>query len=227
MTGLEMKEYFVTELTQWLKKARIDSKDIYYWLNSAQDAFIDKRFAEGDYNLTRRVTEDLRPLFVKDSNVATTYVGEIIDGYYCDEAALPADHLFLVSVRATTALTSSPAQTVGVIRTGTDAKKKIIRIVQSDDVYRLLEDPFHSPKKRSGIGDSTEGDFHVYTDGTFVVTSIIFDYIKEPTAISDSGNSDLPDFVHNDIVTQAVSLFLNKEEEVAQKHQTQSLEKLT
>jgi len=227
MTGLEMKEYFVTELTQWRKPARIDSKDIYYWLNSAQDAFIEQKFGEGDFNRTRRITEDLRPLFVKDASVATTYVGEIIEGFYCDEAVIPTANLFLVAARATTALTSSPAQTVGVVRAGTDAQKKLIRIVQSDDVYRLLDDPFHAPHKRNGIGDSTEGDFHVYTDGTFVVTSIIFDYIKEPTAISDSASSDLPDFVHNDIVTQAVSLFLNKNEEVFTKHQDQSLEKLT
>jgi hypothetical protein len=227
MTGPEMKEYFVTELTQWRKKPRIDSKDIYYWLNFAQDAFIEARFADGDFNRTRRVTEDLRPLFVKDSSQPATYVGEILEGFHCDEATLPADHLFLVAVRAVTLSTSAPEQTVGVVRSGSSPKTKIVKIVQSDDVYRLLDDPFHRPQKRSGIGDLTGGEFHVYTDESFVVSSLSFDYIKEPTAISDGAGSDLPDFVHNDLVTQAVTLFLNKEQEVLQKHQSNSLESLT
>lgn len=227
MTGLEMHEYFVTELTQWRKKARIDSKDIYYWLNSAQDDLIEDRFGSGDYGRNRRITEDLQKLFVKDANIATTYVGEIIDGFHCDECDLPSNHLYTVAVRAETKLTSAPAQTVDSIRTGTVAQKKLVRLVQSSDVYRLLDDPFHRPQKRNAIGDSSLGEFHVYANDTFVVTSLIFDYIKKPTAISNSGNSDLPTSLHQEIVTNAVTMFLNKEQEVSQKHQSNSLESLT
>jgi len=228
-----MQDAFVTELTLYGKRASVDSEDIFYFLNKGQEKLIADWFSGLNptgkgFDQSQMMTDFLRPLQIKNYNIPTVYVGVIQASVHADKVVLPNDYLFLISSRSIVKDTANPAQTAGVQRTGTGTATKVLnRQIQSDDIYRLLDDPFNTPIKADPLVDLAGGDLHVFTSDVFVVTDIEINYIKEPTEISESGNSDLPNFVHQDIVDLAVTMFLDKNKEVEDKQNLTELTSVT
>jgi len=204
------------------------SDDILYFLNKAQINFVKNNFSglnerrEG-FEQSQRLIDELRVLYVKDEEVATTYSGEIKSGYYIDKALIPEYSMFVISTRSSVNYVQDPSaitNTIDQVRTIPFGTVSINLNVdndfsQSDDIYSLLSDPFNTTKKTSPLTDINGDYINVYTDKTFFVDKIFINYIREPQKIifidkDDGGNKDceLPDFVHTKIVEDAVNLLL-------------------
>jgi hypothetical protein len=233
MTAVEMQEAFFIELTLYGRRATVDSEDIFYYLNKAQDEMVHRWFngqnEQGKgFGQSQQITEYLRPLVVKNTSVSSTYIGSIQGDVHADKVQLPSDHLFLISSRSIVKDTTNPAQTPGSPRVGTGTARKVLnKQIQSDDIYRLLDDPFNTPIKTDPLVDLSGNELHIFTSASFVVTDVEMNYVKRPTAIGESTNTELDEFVHNDIVDLAVTMFLDKNREVRDKQDVTELTNVT
>lgn len=209
------------------------SEDIVDALNRAQINFTEETFDPDDrrregFEENQRVTDELKSLIRKDNEISAYYAGDEsgTEGSNAERIDLPTDLMYIVSHRSEIEfpadpddinINNSPTPPVREVDSSVDSKTKVVRnrVVQSDDVYKLLSDPFNKPRKSSPIADIHESYIDVYTDNTFIVLNILLNYVKQPQEIifEGSGNSnnqdcELPDFVHYEIVNRASRLLL-------------------
>lgn len=240
MTTQELIQAFQSELHQRDRGPIADTDDILYFLNKAQENFLKDKFAGSrtsalGFEQSQDLTDDLRVFFEKDCLTQALYAGsnarwEDID---VDWAPLPADYLHLVSARAKTHVSdsfngtrredfswdtqtatydgeeypkrvASPSQTY-------DEKVVTLRFAQSDDMFRKLDDPFHTTIHNSPLCDLNNDRVNVYTNSTFITEAVVMNYIRAPKEITLDGvpqSSELPEALHREIVERAVRLFL-------------------
>lgn len=226
MTSEKMQYYFGTVLDQYDFDLSIDSDDIFYFLNWAQQLYIENRFdpdnptREG-FEQNQKIIDELKPLVKKNEELSASFVSAngAITGSMAFRATFPQDLMYLISYRCEV---EYPANKDDVLSNGTitsgQTTRKILsnsRFVQLDDNYKLLKDPFNKPRKQSPLVDINQNNIDIYTDGSFIINKVFINYIKQPKKIifnssGDSGNQDceLPTFVHEDIVELAVNLLL-------------------
>lgn len=216
---------FGSKLGEYDLDISIDSDDRKYFLNEAQLQFIKNRFdpenprIEGFEQSQKRIDE-LKPLYVKDKSFSCSYLSS--NAGTKDAIvfrASPNDKImYIVSYRANIEYPENKSDiNNGIINNSVATRTYTVnsRYSQSDDIYKLLKDPFNKPSKLSPIVDINENNVDIYSDGSFIVNELILNYIKEPQEIvfissGDAGNQDceLPDFTHTDIINIAVNLFL-------------------
>jgi hypothetical protein len=216
-----MQTAFMAELTLFGKAANLESDDIYYYLNRSQQEYVERSFnglndLRSGFEQHPQVTDDLRTLVVEDAVINTTYEGNPYRSFYVDKGAFPAGYLYHLSARADIATANAPNPAEGQPRTGVGSTKIIASKVQQADIFRVLDDPFRKPCTMEVIYTVSEEGISVYSASDFVVPKIHLNYIKVPTTIGQAGgeDSDLPDFVHDVIVKDAVQLFLAADREV-------------
>ena len=221
-----------------LKLNKVDSLDynnflvpeIDWYLNEAQHIFIKTRYSGNNsraagFEASQKRTDDLRNLVVKDQIIATIPTSSDPSVY---EAILPSigpeRYMFALRVMAN--------------GTKADCEGKLNCIqTQHDDLNDTLKNPFYAPSFEwrevpvvygtSGAGASDLNKLFVYTDGTFSITSINFDYLRHPariaypsvftggqyllpdssgTLITADQNCELAEHTHKEIVDLAVSI---------------------
>lgn len=228
MTGRQM----LIEFTQILESKSgyaltpILSQDIYYYLNSAIRIFVDNEFAMFEQSATAR--DNLKPLVIKEANISTFNTPATFSSdWFIDTAPYRKgvnSVLYLLNHRSEIYVAdtgdfsyeisngkripaTSPAFTDYTIAV------KRNRESQHDDILTLLRDPFNKSESEYPLATVSESGINVYTDSTFIVNSVIIDYLKEPTKVDDDNNSELPDFKHKEIVETAVNLYLTNSTE--------------
>lgn len=94
------------------------------------------------------------------------------------------------------------------------------RLVEREELYNTLTDYCNRPTKRNPIacitGDYTTGlIISIYVDDVKYPNSIIYTYIKKPAVVkldeidnSKNVDCDLPEYLHKDIVTDAINYYL-------------------
>jgi hypothetical protein len=200
------------------------TEEIDIYLNEAIVEFV-KDYFEGftrdgrAFEMSQRRIEDLKPLVVKDQVLPALYVGSPLNGFHIDQVTLPEELLFTISHRSKVEYqrygnldwTGAP----GTTRTSTNGKPYTVvnRTTQSDDIYRLLRDPFNTTKFDDPIVDFNQQFINIYTDERFIVKECILNYLRYPATVlldtDNPGNSvdcDLPGHVHNEIVRAAAQL---------------------
>jgi len=198
------------------------------YLNLAITRFIKNRLqpesnyiGEGFEESQKRI-DDLRTLVKKDETLSPQQANGNagVGNTFVDRGQFPDDYNYLISVRCKVdyardgisfSLSSGKRDADG--NEGTDYKTEIVqaKVVQSDDVYELLRDPFNKSRVREPICDINESGIDAYTDDTFIVDSIIINYLKKPVSVSlsTSTDSDLPEHTHDEIVDMATELMLS------------------
>lgn len=233
MTAEKMQYNFGIELDQYSVDLDITSDDIFYFLNKSQLDYVENQFA--GINPTRRGFEQsqqlidrLKPLYTKDKSLNAYYAGgdSGTSTRQADRAEFPSDLMYLISHRSEVEFPASssdieidtaPDPSVRKVSDGVDSKKIVVhnRTSQSDDIYKLLDDPFNKPRKVSPIVDIHESYIDIYTDNSFIVNRVIINYIRQPKEIifvssesEENQDCELPDFTHEEIVENAVNMLV-------------------
>jgi hypothetical protein len=213
-----------------LSASIIESDDRLYWLNQAQLEFVRRRFSNSNlsFEQSQQLKDDLKTLVVADHRITTAQALDsansniTLQGIYADKATLPSNCMVLLTSRSIIYSLSarqsviSPNRVVLVGQQRTLTGNDVIisvrpnRLANHDQLYQMLEDPFWKPTLVAPIAIQKSNELHVYSTDKFVVSSVKVDYIKPPREMRLDPQTDceLPDFVHDEIVSLAVSLFV-------------------
>lgn len=226
-----MQYRFGIQMNQLNDSLSLQSDDIEYWLNKGQLDLVKNKFkgitqtGRGfEQSLTK--SSDLKDLIERNKELIVTYNGQYsgTEGYYADQGNLPEDLLYLISYKSNvkwsypeisfiTIQSGSGESGLKLTRSSTEGTTKTVygTVVQSDQIYNLLNDPFNKPKPSKPIGVVGDNSIVIFTDKTFIVDKIFIDYIRRPRQVSIKGNidSELPEDLHYEIIQRAVDLFLN------------------
>lgn len=213
MTPIEMQRNFLSEIGLSENTERIPSNEIFYFINKAQDKFIKDLYREG-FEIDQALTDRLRVFLVKDLPIETTFAGEFsgTKGFVVDYIEFPDDYLHLISQRSKTHYNRNGINynVNNGRRIPTNATVSGIyfnRYSQSDDIYKLLDDPFNKTKHNKPISDINNNKLNIYTDDTFIVSDVILNYLRKPKEISLQQGCEIPESFHEEIIEQAVGLF--------------------
>jgi hypothetical protein len=199
-------------------------EEIDFYLNEVIQELV-KDFFEGftrdgrAFEMSQRRIDDLKAILVKDVSLTATYVGSPLNGFHIDRVELPEDHMFTISHRSDLEYvrygTLDWSGSAGQTRTSTNGKpyKVVNRTAQSDDIYRLLKDPFNTTKFDDPIADINQNYINIYTDERFIIKACILNYLRYPATVvldletpANSVDCDLPGHIHNEIVRAAARL---------------------
>lgn len=232
MTSLEMIYNFRIELGGFLQDTQgyePTTDDILYFLNKSQENFVTNNFSgindtRRGFEQSQRLIDELRTIYKKDVEIDTVYGGVPLNGFHIDKATLPSDMMFMISSRSRCVysreedfIDEPSIEQARSYPLGSVVVELIVdnTFSQSDDIYSLLHDPFNTTKKTSPLVDVNENFINVYTDENFFVNRVFINYLKKPQEIIFLGSGDpdnqdceLPDFVHENIVEDAVNLLL-------------------
>lgn len=229
MTVIEMIYNFGIQLGRAhdISGATIQTDDRLYWLNQAQLEFVRKRLS--NQNLTfeqgQQAKDDMRILIISNYHIPTVQVldtnasASLLQGISADKAVLPSDCMFMLTSRSVVrslASQGSVSSRVSVennarVLTGDDIVINVSpnRLVTHDQMYEMLQDPFWKTSVFNPLCSQRGNELHVYTTDEFVVSSVKVDYIKPPREmqLDPLTNCELPDFLHDEIVSMAATLF--------------------
>ena len=220
MTSREM----IVAFTQLLESkssydiSRIYTSDIFYYINEAIQRYVTQAFREFETN--QRVSDNISTLIIKEANINTTFTAPLYTpNYLIDRIAFPSNYLYLLNVKAQVLKSNSGdfdytvdagARIPSVGYSDYTTKSVLTRISQHDDILKLNRDPFNKSEAEYPLATISQQGLDVYTDSTFIVNKCIIDYIRQPAEVSDLVDSDLPAFIHRELIIQAINLFLTQ-----------------
>ncbi len=219
MTAREMQIAWEAWFDHADRDHELQSDEIFRYLNEAQDEVVQEMFAQ--FEQDQIITDDLRVLIEKDKDVNALYAGADsgIGSFVADYATLPIDLRYLISSRvevkynqAGLTFTLETKDQARTISSSSTTLVVVTRISQSDDIYRLLHDPFNKSIFSDPIGVVNDSRLIVFTESTFMAERFFLDYLRDPNQISLTGPvpSELPDNVHKVIVDRAIDRFLQR-----------------
>ena len=224
MTPLEMQMAFRQQLKSRGLELPVGSFDVFYFLNLAQDELVRSRYAARNrtgtgFQESQEVIDDLEKILLKNVSIPTVYETAFsYKGFHADKAPLPADRLRMITFRTKSrydrtgiswTIQSSQRISAGAVKDG------LVRIVQSDDIYRLLEDPYNQPTVHEPLGHQSQEHIIIYTNTTFVVNNVVISYLKRPQRIirgaTDGADQpcELPEILHQEVVQSAIMMYIN------------------
>lgn len=231
----QMQYEFQMQMNQFNEALQLDSDDIEYWLNKAQIDLVKERY--NGFNRLRRGFEqsqeridDLRVLIERDHQIDTQHQPNIsgTSGFEADVAQFPENYMFLISHKSRIFYKYPEINWTlanGKRETSEGTLKVVLnRVSQSDDIYKMLSDPFNKPKPSSPISVIADNLIYVFTDKTFIVDKVLIDYLRLPVEMSIENEVDceLPSHLHKDIIQRAVDAFLNNTRELKQRLQKET-----
>ena len=217
----------------WFDHAGLDhelvSDEIFRYLNEAQDEIVEQMFSQFEQDSI--VTDDLRVLVEKDKEIDALYIGANagINGFNADYATFPSNYQYLIAGRVQVKYNvlgvTIDTATADLARTITGSSTEITvlaKISQSDDIYRLLLDPFNRTSFRTPIGVINGSRLIVYTDSKFICEKFFIDYIRRPIQISYTLGTDceLPTILHRTVVDRAIDRFVQRTSLLSQPNST-------
>jgi hypothetical protein len=208
----------------------ITSTELFKELNEAQDVMVSRLYRE--FEKDNQISAGIAPFVVRNTTITTTHDASRIalDGFTVDRGLLPASYRFFLALRAgvewiyggyTQTILADPStnRTIDVQEGETVVTKVVpVKIVQQDDLYAVLKDPFSKPLFRSPVAVLHDAYVDAYADNsTFVIPTLYLDYVKVPDTISLDGGeegaavpSEFPVHLHREIVDLAVERYLQR-----------------
>ena len=222
-------------MNQFGEALQLHSDDIQYWLNKGQLELVKRKYnglnqERKGFEQSQQRIDDLSNIVIKDVVVNTNFKEDSNSpsGYFVDTATLPEDNLFIISHRSQITY-NYPTIEYEINDNKRDAIGGATKIVfnrtsQSDDVYKLLNDPFNTTKPSKPLADFSDTKLNVYTDKTFLVNKVIFNYLKKPRLIHIKTNvsCELAEHLHDEVIQYAVDLFLQNTRELKQRLQRET-----
>jgi hypothetical protein len=198
-------------------------EEVDFWLNRAQDRYIKHRLAPvfdskklGFSKLQKRV-DDLRLVITVDytDGVVPNSALEFVN------FDLPVDYMFLINTRIE--FHTNNCKTA--VSTSDSLVKRELRIVEQDQIYSHIENPFAKPSKVAPSGFIHDDEIRVFQDGEkYILKTVFVDYIRNPVQINLSSSLDceLATHTHQEIVDLAVKNIIEAIE--SPRYQTNSIE---
>lgn len=209
MTPRQMQSSFELELVRHDSSDMVDSNVIFYWLNQAIERLVKIRYTGTEdgrsFEQTQKRTDDLRTLIVEDR----LYLLPGIEGLNKPDsyvAELPFNYWFLIGEEV-------QAQFPNIINTSTIVKRVGITSCTHDTYTYQVEDPYSEHKLHYELAKPLrlfkENTVEIITDGSYTINFYYIRYIKRPLVISvESADCDLAEHMHSEVITKAVSLYL-------------------
>jgi hypothetical protein len=241
MTNRELQYEFGIQMNQFDSALQLDSDDILYWLNKAQERLVKERFngkRQGvGFEQSFDLIADLQNLIESGYSQTTKYAPELNrDLFFADKVNLPSNYLYLINQRCVT-YSKYPAivWTLNAVseRREPEVSAKLYsrggNFTQLSDIDKVLDDPFNTTSATSTITTISGNNIVCYTDKTFVVKDVIIDYIRVPKKLSLTLNdsittttSELPEHLHKEVIELAVDLFLQNTRNLKQRLQLET-----
>lgn len=225
MTAIELLYNFNVELNTIYRMPPLESDEVFYWINKAQDRYITKRYTgysvAGNYGVesTQKRVDDLRPL-IKTSMVST-FSGNP------PTLLLPNDYMHLLRVIVYT--DGNCVNDTGILRPVQDEYRlggKVYKPVyckqaQHDDLNVLIDDPFNTPNEEYPLFTIQGSTIVMYlaTTATLVAGRIV--YLMKPDQITVnatgpfansgrvySNTTPLADYCYTEIIDNAINMYL-------------------
>lgn len=100
-----------------------------------------------------------------------------------------------------------------------------VRFVQQGDLGKVLFDPFSKPNPKFPIYVQSNDEFVLYESGIYVIPSLFLSYVAKPRRISLplGFNCVLPEFLHEEIVDEAVQILLSETSNPRVQQQSQDI----
>lgn len=241
MTTVELQYEFGIQMNQLDDALQLDSDDILYWLNKAQEKLVKDRFSGKKLGLgfeqSFDLIADLQNLINHNYQMTTVYDPSYQDErFFVDKVTLPSNYLYLISQRCTTyhkSPTISYTVNEATGRREPEGSAKLFsrggNYTQLSDLQKVLDDPFNTTKATSVVVTISGNDIIAYTDKTFVVKEIAIDYIRVPKKLSLTKNdgdntttSELPKHLMKEMIELAVDLFLQNTRNLKQRLQLET-----
>lgn len=166
---------------------------------------------ETGFEFNQRTIDDIRTIVVDQKPNEGVTVTKFDDKSFI--AALPIDYWFYVN------------SNIYIRKDTCEAKAKTVREVQHDDEHEISIFDRSSFEWRHVNVRFNSGGFRVFTDGTFDITKVCFEYLREPkrvhnakdwrggsyklidgTVLTGFQDCDLPKTLHGEIVDLAVAI---------------------
>ena len=236
---------FGIQINQFDTALRLDTDDILWWLNRAQERFVKQRYELLDplkrkARQEQNLFDDIRTFVVKNKQLPAYFdwTDSALNGIYEDTAELPDDYMHLLSIRTLVNYRFPElhwhvvgGKRVPEAEQNYKQRMSLSRFSQTDDIYELLTDPFNQTKPNSPLTDVNDNTVTIYTNKTFVVNDVIINYLRRPKLLTTddvipenpkfTNNSELPDHTHEEIIDLAVTLFLMNTRELKQRENLQ------
>src|SRR5690606_11561822 len=159
------------------------------------------------FEQTREITDVLQALVVRGTSLDAMAAYESVRGFAADPFDLPEDFGYYLSGRVDLAYVRNGSITTTLTEgvrapSGTYLeRRRAVRHVQSDDIYRVLDDPFSTSTYESPVVTTGADAISVYADAHFVSTAFYLDYISQPPPITPDEEPSLPEREHPRLVT--------------------------
>jgi hypothetical protein len=197
MTILELHTAFKLELDKTDSEALpiFRSEEVDYWLNKAINHFLKTR-----YNLNNIYKKAFEGSQKRIDDLRVIVTNETIVPNVTDEIDLPGNYVFLLRV------TANVLSDCGIV-------KSLPFQVETDDLNKLLDDPFNKPTIYRPLYNFRDNKIIFYTSEGSEITNATITYIRKPAVVnyevdSTSEYTDLPDHVHHEVVQKAVNMAL-------------------
>lgn len=220
MTSVEMVQGFISELHEYDGSLDPDTDDIFYYINKAQNSFVQERFDKA-FEGNQALTDDLQALIETDKELEAVYAGanSEISGKFADYSFLPEDYLHYIDHRlkifyergglatSTTSVTiDGSSYTKRTDDSGGSGTTKFVRgeMAKSDILVPKLNDPFNTTFDYSPLSFLNNGRLTTYTNSEFIIDKTLLTYLREPVDVDFDTDSDIPAAYHEEIVEMAV-----------------------
>jgi hypothetical protein len=202
--------------------------EIDYYLNEAQDQFIKQRYGlnniyRAGYEQMQKRTDDLKELVISRYTSLST-VAHYPNVYRADLSDLYTDEAHTTSATESYMLFIKALQQTckdGCCNWGD------IKLVQQDDISRVLSDPFNRPTISRPVMIFEDGDIFVWTEEGASIENFLVTFLKRPAQMNKGtyGTSptvvqcELGEYTHKEIVQMAVKIALENIESPRQQTQ--------
>ena len=178
-----------------------------YFINEAIARFVKTRYAKNNiykagFEETQKRTEDLRTLV--STEVQTTIAVPYEDDNYVQVDIPGFTGLYWFYLRMSAYVTKENC----------GSKYQEVKLVQQDDLQRVLRDPFNKPVFDKPVAYFENGNILLVSDDSFTITQAKVTYLRAPAIVNVGtyGGTpavvefDLPDHTHKEIVQLAADI---------------------
>lgn len=205
MTGLSMQIEFerllYTSNPEFSTSEKLDSDEIFSYLNISQLRRMKERYFPTssileNVKIIQGNVDELRNMIKR----GTVTMGGLINTLYGHVVSLPGDYLHYI--RSDTSITRSALPVIS------NASVVPNRIVDYTDIDKLVTSAFSKPIIRKPCIVFEESDkMVIFRDAYTTLGNIYLTYLRMPATISVSQDCELPEYLHEEIVAQAVDIF--------------------
>lgn len=191
MTSLEMLREFKVGMDKIDSDSypEIYPEQIFMFINKAIDELVNegRKIFEKD----QTITDNLKSLIPKEPKILVALRTPNTNRYVFDLNGI--DYLFYIASDV-------------LVKVGEKTGIGSVVVTQHDDIKKILDDPFNSPRPSSVPITFSRDSIVGYATNSFELISLSLTYIRRQAKVSKTVNCDIDEQLHYAIVDRAISL---------------------